>query len=230
MTARVIAADDQDALLDAAEQIRRGAVVLAPSDTNYAILCSPFRKEACERIYEAKRRDGSKPLSLFLGSTVDWQRWGRPGDNVDEVSAALDVLWPGPFNIIVGRRPVVPEWVTKGFPTVAMLHNRCAPLNLLATYSGLPLAASSANLSGTVFTSLVDFATAVDHVGDFADIAIEPFEEPSTTQSSTIVDASGPTPWLVRLGDVGTDVLQDLFPNINLDSDKYFQMLAERRS
>ena len=213
---KVISGEDQDALLDAAEAVRRGAVVLTPSDTNYGILCSPFRRDAVERIYAAKKRDANKPLSLFLGNTVDWERWGKSGQNSEMISRALDELWPGPFNIIVHRRPTVPEWVTKGMGTVAMLHNRCAPLNLLVLYSGMPLAASSANISGTVSEGLVDFEMALEHVGSHADIAIQPVGEPDTTCSSTIVDASGDVPRLLRLGDIGDEVLTRLFPGIDL--------------
>lgn len=213
---KVIAGDDQDALLDAAEAVRRGAVVLTPSDTNYGILCSPFRKDAVDRIYAAKKRDTGKPLSLFLGSTVDWERWGLPGRNREMVSKALDKLWPGPFNIIVERRPTVPEWVTKGMDTVAMLHNRCVPLTRLVEYSGMPLAASSANISGSVSEGLVSFQMALEHVGSHADIAIEPVGEPDTTCSSTIVDASGEIPRLLRLGDIGGELLARLFPGIDL--------------
>lgn len=95
MTLHIVSATDHDAVLDVAERLRRGAVVVAPTDTNYGVFCNPFHRGAAERMYAMKGRDGGKPLSLFVASPVDWNRWAVPPPHPG-FQPLLDDVWPAP--------------------------------------------------------------------------------------------------------------------------------------
>ncbi|WP_051942855.1 L-threonylcarbamoyladenylate synthase [Streptacidiphilus rugosus] len=203
---RIIRPGDVQGLISAADRLRRGAVVVVPTDTNYGVFCDPFNPEAVRRVYEMKKRDGGKPLTLYVSSPTEWQRWakdpGHPG-----LDGLLDEVWPGPLNIIVRKRPTVPDWVTAGQESVAVFHNRSQVLNQLAIYAGLPLAATSANISGTMDTGLVDFDTAVEHLGEHIDLAVQGSGASAYTSSSTIVSLLGERPAIVRQGDIGPEIV-----------------------
>jgi len=213
MSVRIVAAADQQAILEVAEQLRHGAVVIAPTDTNYGVFCNPFHRGAAERMYAMKGRDADKPLSLFVPTPVDWQRWAKPPCHPGFQSLLNDV-WPGPLNVVLARRRVVPDWVTSGKDTVAVVHNRCQVLNLLSIYSGLPLAATSANLSGSIQHDLVNLSLAVQHLGEFVDVAVEGEEPSEFTISSTIVDLTASPPQILRLGDVTAEHIRRHLPDL----------------
>ncbi len=213
MSVRIVAAADQEAILEVAERLRHGAVVVAPTDTNYGVFCNPFHRGAAERMYAMKGRDGGKPLSLFVPTPVDWQRWAKAPQHPG-FQSLLDDVWPGPLNVILARRRVVPDWVTSDKDTVAVVHNRCQVLNLLSIYSGLPLAATSANLSGTIDSGLVDLTIAVQHLGEFVDVAVEGEGPSEFTISSTIVDFTTAPPGIVRQGDVTAEYIRRHLPDL----------------
>lgn len=203
---RIIRPGDIQGLISAADRLRRGAVVVVPTDTNYGVFCDPFNPEAVRRVYAMKQRDGGKPLTLYVPAPNAWLQWakdpGHPG-----LPGLLDEVWPGPLNIIVRRRPTVPDWVTAGQDSVAVFHNRINVLNQLAIYAGLPLAATSANISGTMDTGLVDFDTAVEHLGEHVDLAIQGETASAFTSSSTIVSLLGERQAIVRQGDISPEVV-----------------------
>lgn len=207
--------DDSDvrAIAKAADMLRRGSVIVAPTDTNYAVCCDPFNPAAAARLYAMKGRVASKPLTLFVPSAADWPRWALPPTHLG-FQGLLDEVWPGPLNVILRRRPLIPDWVTSGGDTVAVVHNRCQALNLLSLYSGLPLAATSANISGTVDTGLVDFSTAMGHLGAHADAAIRRGTASQYTASSTIVDLTADPPRIIRQGDLAAEVVRRYLPAV----------------
>ncbi|MDL9949090.1 Sua5/YciO/YrdC/YwlC family protein, partial [Gordonia sp. ABSL11-1] len=113
-----------------------------------------------------------------------------------------DTVWPGPLNVVLGKSPLVPEWVTSGEPTVSLLHNRSRTLNILGILAGMPLAASSANRAGTMDGDLVTFDTAVQHIGAEIDMIVRSEGPSKYTSSSTIIDLTGGDISILRQGDV----------------------------
>ncbi|PPH38315.1 hypothetical protein C5C53_05140 [Rathayibacter sp. AY1E3] len=212
MTAQIIDATDLDELRRVGQELREGATVIAQTDTNYGVFASPFSRSACFRLYDMKKRDGAKPLTLFVSAPRDWATWAFAPETAD-MDALVAAFWPGPLNVILRRKPVVPDWVTSGQDTVSVVHNLSAPINLLSIFAGLPLAATSANISGTVSTGLVDFDLAAEHLGGDSDYLIRSTTAPDSTMSSTIVSLVGGAS-IVRQGDVGADALRVVVPSL----------------
>lgn len=212
MSAQIVECRDFDGIRAAADRLRSGGVVLAQTDTNYGVFCNPFSEDACRRLYEMKQRDSGKPLSLFVSCPRDWLRWAWPPEDVD-VDAVADRFWPGPLNLVMRKRQLVPDWVTSGMDTVAIVHNVSVVVNVLSLYAGLPLAATSANISGTMDDGLVTFDIAFDHVGDMVDFAIRGDQQSAFTMGSTIVGLAG-EPRILRQGDLSADELREVIPAI----------------
>lgn len=224
--ASIVPATD-NALIEAADLLRRGGVIIAPTDTNYGIFVNPFNAQAVERVYAIKRRSRTSPLSLFIGTTQDWIRFAKPV-NHPGLAALLDEFWPGPLNVILPRRSIIADHVTSGLDTVAIVHNRCSVLNLLYFYSGVPLGASSANISGTANDTLIDLEMANAQIGDQVDLIIED-QASISTRSSTIIDMTTPRPWLVRLGDIGPESIRHYLPDLETDMTEYKRILTDRQ-
>ena len=131
---------------EAAELIRRGALVAVPTETVYGLAGSGFDEAAVERIYEVKGRPEVKPLSLMVPGPEAFEKCCTEVPEAARTLAAR--FWPGPLTIVLPARPEIPRVVLAGGSTVGL---RCPdhPLTLeLLRQCGLPLAAPSANPSG----------------------------------------------------------------------------------
>jgi len=150
----------------AAELIRAGRLVAFPTETVYGLGANALDAAAVERIFQAKGRPHSSPLIVHVATI------GMARDLAAEWPPAADQLaeryWPGPLTLVVKKRPVIPDVVTAGLPTVA-LRMPAHPMALeLIRAAGVPIAAPSANR----FTELSPSAAA--HVPqDLADYVLD---------------------------------------------------------
>lgn len=202
MTAPVLEPTSEN-LRRAAECIREGGVVVAPSDTNLALTLDPWNPDAIERAYRAKDRPTHKPLTLFVPDPGDWREYARHEDP-DRVDAVADAFWPGPLNLVLTARSTVEDERLRRDGTVSIGCLSNPTWQELVGYVGHPVAMTSANRSGTVADdTLVDVDVAREHVGSAVDYIVAG-EAQGTTRASSIVDLTdGPT--LLREGDVALD-------------------------
>lgn len=183
----------------AAEVVRSGGVVAVPGDTNVVLVADPSDERAVERVYEAKRRDRSKPLSLLFLNPEDWRLYGRT-EHEELLTALVEAFWPGPFNVILERTERVEPFLVSGLDTVCVGSFETPVWRRLAERVD-PLAATSANRSGAVEVGVVGLTTAVEQVGDRVDLVLGGDSPDWPTQSTTIVDLTG-EPTVFREGDL----------------------------
>ena len=133
-------------LSPAVEALRNGGLVAVPTETVYGLDCNGLDALAVERLYEAKGRPETKPLSLMVAGR---EAMALYCEDVPPAAYTLaEKYWPGPLTIVLKSRENVPKIVRAGGETVGL---RCPdhPLTLaLLRKSGLPLAGPSANPSG----------------------------------------------------------------------------------
>lgn len=213
MTTAPILDPTADGIETAAECIRDGGVVVAPSDTNLALTLDPWDESAIERAFAIKNREPTDPLTMFVRDPDDWDRWGTL-DQTAHVETLVESFWPGPLNIIVEKRSTVPDRVVAGGETVALGCLENPVWRDLSAAVGKPLCMTSANLTGQADGRLVDLDLAVEQVGDRVDYLLRGGAQ-GTTQSSTIVDLTGAEPSVPRVGDITVAELNevvDIFP------------------
>jgi L-threonylcarbamoyladenylate synthase len=129
---------------DAADAVRRGELIVFPTDTVYGIAARPDDPSATERLFEAKRRPRELSLPVLVASLEVAHTLGRFDDRADR----LCVLWPGALTIVLPRTDVSRPWNLGADRDTIGLR---APRNPLATAVLLaagPLATTSANRSG----------------------------------------------------------------------------------
>lgn len=184
----------------AADCIRNGGVIVAPSDTNLALTLDPWDEAAIERAFSIKNREPVDPLTLFICDPDDWTEWGTT-DRQATMDALVEAFWPGPLNIIIEKTDAVPDRVVAGGETVALGCLSNPTWRELSATVDQPLCMTSANLTGQADDQLVDLELATEQVGDRVDYVLEA-EPQGTTQSSTIVDLTGLEPTILRHGDI----------------------------
>jgi L-threonylcarbamoyladenylate synthase len=185
-----------------ADVVRSGGLAIFPTDTVYGIGCDPSSEAAVERIFAAKRRLGSKPLSLHFASVAELLDYA-PGN---ELAARAAAAWlPGPLTLVVERPGRVGSFVTRGLATLGLRvpdHPVCSAV-LAATG---PLAATSANISGSPAYTGTQPVTELPE----ADVVVD--DGPTKLGAeSTIIDVTGPRPRLMREGAIKIAMLEDVF-------------------
>ncbi len=183
--------------------LKRGDVVLVPTDTNYALAADPWNIDACKKIYALKKRDSQKPLTLFISEPE--QAWDyidvakvRHRDILEKLIAAM----PGPLNLVVPASKNVPENPYLKPDSVSLVCNQQSVLRDLIRLHGRPLAMSSANLSGVESDVLIDIDAAKVTFGNSVGYILPASQRPSTTVSSTIVSLLGDKIQTLRKGDI----------------------------
>lgn len=126
--------------------LRRGGVLVYPTETFFGIGCDARDGAAVEAVFRAKRRAVGMPLPVILGDAGQLDMiaagWGAV-----EASLAHE-FWPGPLSILCEAHHDVPSVLTGGTGRVAVRVSPHPAACALALAAGFPIAATSANISG----------------------------------------------------------------------------------
>ena len=144
---KFIQGSDEDGLKQAASYINEGLVVGFPTETVYGLGADALNAGAVTKIFEAKGRPGDNPLIVHI-----WDK-SQINDLVSEITPAaqalIDAFMPGPITVIMKKKEAVPDEVTAGLDTVGIRMPSHSLCNKFLKLCGCPVAAPSANLSGS---------------------------------------------------------------------------------
>lgn len=130
----------------AAEEIRRGGIVVFPTETVYGLGADATNASAVSRIFEAKGRPQDNPLIVHIAEKEDI--FLAASSLTPDAQKLADAFMPGPISIIVKKSPSLAENVTAGLETVAVRMPVCPEARDFIRAAGVPVAAPSANISG----------------------------------------------------------------------------------
>ena len=195
----------------AASAVRRGDLVVLPTDTAYGVGTDAFNPRGIEKLLAAKGRGRDFPLPVLVGSpaTVDGLTYAVS----TPARRLVEAFWPGPLSIVVRQAPSLAWDIgdAQGRVTLRMpLHP--AALELLRETG--PLAVTSANRAGSPVPATADEAQ--DQLGDAVAVYLDAGPSPEGPPS-TIVDASGEVPVLLRPGAVDLATLLEVCPDLVAD-------------
>ncbi|MEK7585834.1 MAG: L-threonylcarbamoyladenylate synthase [Patescibacteria group bacterium] len=127
--------------------LKRGGVIVAPTDTLYGILAKATNKKTVERIYKIKGRDEDKPFIVLISTFNDLNKFGIR--LTADQGKILDTLWPGKISVILSCTSLKFKYLHRGTKTIAfrMIGKRNPNLYHLIKKVG-PVVAPSANLQG----------------------------------------------------------------------------------
>ena len=142
---RVLPADDPQAVAEAVTLLRAGELVAFPTDTVYGIGAHAFIERAVASLYTVKERVSEKAIPLLLSGAVDLPQVAQPVPDLAWLLA--EHFWPGALTLVVPKGPAVLEIVSPG-PGVAVRVPDHVVAAAVIRRLGVPLATTSANLSG----------------------------------------------------------------------------------
>lgn len=138
----------EDNILIAADIIRTGGLVAFPTETVYGLGANALDKVAVAKIFEVKNRPDFDPLIVHIAKKEDIFLYAESID--DNVEKLIYNFWPGPLTIVLPKKDIVPSVVTAGLDTVGLRMPRNQVALKLIKYSGVPIAAPSANPFGYI--------------------------------------------------------------------------------
>ena len=148
METRVLPFTDES-IAQAARLILAGEPVAVPTETVYGLAADATNAEAVARIYQAKGRPSFNPLIVHV---PDLAAARQIGDFSDEAVALARQHWPGPLTLVVPlvAHSAIASIVTAGLTTVGLRVPDHPAMQALLGACGRPLAAPSANASGSI--------------------------------------------------------------------------------
>nr|WP_301286960.1 L-threonylcarbamoyladenylate synthase [Sphingobium sp. OAS761] len=134
---------------EAALLIRAGELVAVPTETVYGLAADATDDQAVAAIYSAKGRPSFNPLIVHV---ADLDMAERLADFSPMARLLAERFWPGPLTLVLPVRADsgLSALVTAGLPTVALRLPAHPAMRSLVRESGRPLAAPSANRSGSI--------------------------------------------------------------------------------
>lgn len=144
-------ATTRDALQIAINELLRDQPVVFPTETVYGLAANALSAEATKRIFSAKGRPADNPLIVHVSDLPMLYTLLPTGFVLpDTYRRMIEAFWPGPMTLLFPADPkIVPSIITAGHPTVAVRMPSHPVARALISLSRLPLAAPSANTSGS---------------------------------------------------------------------------------
>ena len=125
------------------QELEKGNIIVYPTETAYAIGADATNSEAVEKIFQTKKRERGKPLSIIVSSVDMIEKYAIIDDNTRKLVAKL---MPGPLTLVVPVKGTLPENLCQG--TIAFRISSNPLANEICSKLQKPITATSANLSG----------------------------------------------------------------------------------
>lgn len=197
----------------AAKFLRDGELVAFPTETVYGLGANALSQDAVSRIFEAKGRPSDNPLIVHLASVNDIDTVAT--DISDMARKLIKAFSPGPFTIILKKKDTVAKSVTAGLDTVAVRVPENPIAHKLIELSNVPIAAPSANISGK--PSPTKAKHVIEDMNDKIACILDG-GECEVGLESTVVDATGKMPIVLRPGGITVTQIRQIVPSAIIDS------------
>ena len=137
---------DESEIKKIAQNIKNGKIVVFPTETVYGIGTNGLSKEAIENLFKIKQRPKEKPISLLVS---DINMIDKVAKEINDIEYKLiKKFMPGPVTIILRKKELIPNILTNGSEFVGIRIPDDEIAIKLIEYSGVPIATTSANISG----------------------------------------------------------------------------------
>ncbi|MCJ7579520.1 MAG: L-threonylcarbamoyladenylate synthase [Candidatus Aminicenantes bacterium] len=134
---------DKFALIKAV--LKEDGVMAFPTDTFYGLGVNCFSEDAIRKVYQLKRRDLSKPLSVFIADKSELEEF------VEDIPPIFESLsnefWPGLLTMVFRASGKLPGILLGHSRLIGVRYPDSDWLRALVRYAGFPITATSANFS-----------------------------------------------------------------------------------
>ncbi len=127
----------------AVQILKKGGVIIYPTETVYGLGADINSREAVERIYEIKGREKTKALSIAcLKEDIE-----KYAEVTDLVKFLIDNFLPGPITLVLKKRAAVPNWITSSDYVGIRAPDNKTVLEIVKKF-GRAIVTTSANITG----------------------------------------------------------------------------------
>ena len=214
---------DESQFQTAAELLKSGGVVAIPTETVYGLAADALNGAAVAKIFAAKGRPMDNPLIVHIADFDDIEHFGLVKEIPESARLLASKFWPGPLTMIMKRTDRIPNEVSAGLDTVAIRFPSHPLAQKIIRAAHTPLAAPSANLSGspsptTARHVLNDMNGKIDAIvdGGASSVGVE----------STVITLAADIPRVLRPGGVTVEQLQEVLGTVEVD-DAVLHKLAD---
>lgn len=192
-------------LKSAANIIKNGGIVLFPTETVYGIGTNALDENAVKKLYEIKQRPFTKQIPILVDSLSMIESLTIEVTNSEK--KIIKKFLPGPLTIVLNVNDKLPQIVTAGHKTNGMRIPANEIAFKLVEYSGVPIATTSANISGK--PSLTELSFNIQYFENKVDCIIDggPCK---IGLSSTVVQMINNKPFIIREGPVSEDDIKKI--------------------
>ncbi len=206
-----------------AEILKNGGLAGIPTETVYGLAANALDGAAVAKIFEAKGRPADNPLIVHIADFGDIEKFNLVSEIPEAAKTLAKHFWPGPLTIIMKKGEAIPDEVSAGLGTVAIRFPCHPDARRIIEAANLPLAAPSANLSGS------PSPTTARHVMNDMDGRIDAVldgGECSVGLESTVITLAGTVPAVLRPGGVTVEQLREVLGEVEVD-DAVLNQLAD---
>ena len=196
----------------AADIIKNGGLVAIPTETVYGLAANALDGKAVSKIFKAKGRPMDNPLIVHVSCIEEIDK--LVSEIPPQAKKLANTFWPGPLTIILKRSNIIPAEVSAGLDTVAIRLPNNDVTRKLIKIAGVPLAAPSANTSGS------PSPTSANHVLHDLDGKIDAILDAGNCRvglESTVITLTSPVPTLLRPGGITVEELRNVLGNVEID-------------
>ena len=187
----------KEELDECVEIIKKGGLVIFPTETVYGIGTNAYCEDSVKKIYEVKQRPDEKPLSILVSDISEISKYGYV-DNENE-KKIIEKFMPGPLTIILKKREGVFDYISSGKDTIGIRIPDNEIIKKILDEAQIPIVAPSANISGKPSGIVMD-----EILKDFygkVDVCVDGGKA-QLGESSTIVQIIDNKPVILREGKI----------------------------
>ncbi len=177
----------------AVEVLRKGGVIIYPTDTVYGLGCDIYNHEAVRRIYDIKNESETKLFSFICPDLKDISKYAKVSDYAYKT---IKKLAPGPYTFVLPAAKEVPKKLWTKRKTVGIRIPDSPIALMLAKELGNPI------ISTSTTTRLGKRLSNPDEIRAIFDFSVDLMlsDGIQTNESSSIIDLSGDEPEIIREG------------------------------
>jgi len=135
-----------EAIAGAGSIIRKGGVVIFPTQCLYGIAADALNEKAVEKVFDIKKRPQNNPILVLV---PDQNCLEDLAESIPEPARKLmKAFWPGGLTLVCQAKPTVPKRLTAGSGKLGIRIPSHPAAKALVDFVGFPITGTSANLSG----------------------------------------------------------------------------------
>lgn len=206
--------DNQNDIEKAGKILSGGGLVAIPTETVYGLAANALDGRAVASIFRAKGRPMDNPLIVHIADIEDISRFSLVSRFPEKAKLLAEKFWSGPLTMIMPKGESIHDEVSAGLDTVAIRFPSHTLAQKLIKAAGVPLAAPSANISGS------PSPTTAEHVMNDMNGRIDAVVdggECSVGLESTVITLAVDPPRLLRPGKITVEQIESVIGKIEVD-------------